>query len=139
MEQGRLGLADMAADVAVAGRLAGLLLEGLVLDLQGAEHVLEAHQVVLGGAQPQLGLVAPRMEAGDAGRFLEQDAALGRLGGDDVADAALADQGVGPRAGRRVGEQQLDVAGPDFLGIDAVGRPAAAFDAAADLQLFHDC
>ncbi len=136
MEQGGLGLADVAADVAVAGRLTGLLLEGLVLDLQGAEHVLQAHQVVLGGAQPQLGLVAPRMEAGDAGCFLEQDAALGRLGGDDVADAALADQSVGPRTGRRVGEQQLHVAGPDLLGIDAVGRAAATLDAAADLELF---
>ena len=37
-------------------------------------------------------------------------------------------------AGRGIGEQQLHVAGPDFLAIDAIDRTGLALDAARDFQ-----
>ena len=44
------------------------------------------------GAQLLLGVLAADVEAGDPGRLLEHQPALGRLGGDHRADLALADQ-----------------------------------------------
>jgi hypothetical protein len=51
--------------------LARLALEALVLLLEGDQHVLHAREILLGGAQPQLGLVAAGIEAGDAGRLVD--------------------------------------------------------------------
>src|SRR5260221_4685325 len=75
------------------------------------------------------------MQAGDAGSFFQQAAAIGRLGIDNGANAALADQGgrMGTRC--RIGEQQLHVAGADILAIDLVARSFATIDAAGNLKL----
>ena len=51
------------------------------------------------------------MQPGDAGRFFQHAAALLRLGGDQFADLALADDRRRVRPGRGVGEQKLHVAG----------------------------
>src|SRR5262249_2586721 len=126
---------DVVVEVAVAGRLPGLLLQRLQLALQRDDDVVEPRQVRLGGAQPQLGLVAARMQAGDPGRLLEQRAAVDRLGADQGADAALADQRRRVRAGGGVGEQQLHVARAHVMAVDAVVGAAAALDAAGNLQL----
>ena len=85
-------------------------------------HVVEPLEILLGGAQPQLGLVAAGVQAGDAGRLFEQRAARLRLGLDQLADAALPDHRGRARAGRLVGEQQLHVLGARFLAVDAVDR-----------------
>jgi hypothetical protein len=135
VQQGGVGAADVLVEVAVAVGLAGLLLQRLELALQGDDDVVEPGQVGLGGAQPELGLVAPRMQPGDAGRLLEQGAAVGRLGVDDGTDPALAHQRGGVGAGGGVGEQQLDVAGPRLAAVDPVDRAGAALDAADDLEL----
>ena len=58
------------------------------------------------------------MQAADAGSFLENATALGWLGIDDIADAALADEGRGVRAGGKIGEQILHVARPHILPVD---------------------
>ena len=136
-EQGRLGAPDVVAEVAVAVRLTGLFLEVLELRLQGNHDVVEAFQVGFGAAQTQLGLVAAGMEAGDAGGLLQEGAPIDGLGGDDGADAALADQRRRARPGGRIGEQEVDVAGPHLLAVDAVGGTASALDTAADLKLFE--
>jgi hypothetical protein len=56
------------------------------------------------------------------------------VGGDQFADLALTDEGGGVGPGRGVGEQQLDVAGPHLLAIDAVGRALTPVDAPRHLQ-----
>ena len=71
MEQQRFGAAHLRGNVAVARRLPRLGLEAGNLAGQLADHVLGPLQIVLGGPQPQLGLVAPGVQAGNAGRFLE--------------------------------------------------------------------
>ncbi len=67
--------------------------------------------------------------------LFQQDAALGGLRIDDRADAALADERGGMRAGRGIGEEQLHVARAHFAAVDAVVRAHAALDAADDLDL----
>ena len=75
-----------------------------------------------------------RVQAGDAAGLLENATAVLWLGGDQFTDLALTDEGGGVGTGRGVGEQQLHVAGPDLLAVDAVGRALSAVDAARHLQ-----
>lgn len=97
---------------------------------------MHAAQIGLGRAQLELGLVAPRVKPGDAGRLFEHQAALGRLGVDDVVDAALADHRGRMRTGRDVCEQKLNIARPDIDAVDPVIRSGAPLDAAHDLEHF---
>ena len=134
VQQHRLGLRISADSALVAVGLAGLALEALDLRFHLGEHVLEPVEIGLGGAQAQFGLVAAGVQAGDAGRLLEQRAARLGLGLDQFADAALADHRGRARAGRGVGEEQLHVLGADFLAVDAVDRAGLALDAARHLH-----
>ena len=79
-------------DLAIALGGAGLAakLGGALLLL--AEDFAEPRQIGFGRAQLLLGVLAPRVQARNARRFLEQQPALDRLGGDHRADLALADQ-----------------------------------------------
>ena len=135
MQQDCLGAADLPTDIAVALGLAGLALEPLHLTFEGDDDIVEPGQVVLGPAQAQLGLVTARVKPGDPGRLFEQQAALGRLGVDQRADAALADDRRRTRAGRDIGEKKLDVAGPGVDPVDPVVRSLAALDPPCDLDL----
>jgi len=132
----RLLAADVLREIAIARRLAGLALEAVDLGVDLLEHVLEPQQIVLGALEPELGLVAARMQPGNAGRFFENQAARLRLGGDDLADLALAHHRRRARAGGGVGEQQLHIAGAHFAAVDAIGGARFAFDAARDLDRF---
>ena len=90
MEQQRLGAPDLLAEPAIALRLARLLLQRLELRLDRRDDVVEPREIVLGGVELQLGLVAARMQPGGAGGLVEQKPPLGRLGVDQRADPALA-------------------------------------------------
>ena len=136
IEQDRLVAPDVGRQVLVASRLAGLLLQARMLGLEGRDDVVQALQVGLGRAQTQLRLVPSGMQPGDARGLFQQGPALGRLGIDQGADAALADQGGGLGTGRRIGEQQLHVPGPHVAAVDLVVGAAAALDAARDLERF---
>ena len=92
VEQRRLGLADVGRHLPVAHRLARLALQRVDLLRQLADHVFEPPEIGLGRLQPQLRLMAARMQAGDAGGFFQHAAALLGLGLDDLADAALMHQ-----------------------------------------------
>ncbi len=130
----RLVAADRAGQFAVAVRLARLTLEAVDLGVDLLEHVLEAGEIILGALEPELGFVAARVEARDArGLLQDQPARLG-LGGDDLADLALAHERRRARAGRSVGEQELHVARAHLLAVDAVGRTIVALDAPRDLD-----
>ena len=118
----RVVAADVGGEIAVAARLARLALQALDLDVDLLQDVLDAQKVVLRPFQPQLRLVAARMEAGNAGRLLEDEPARLGLGGDDLADLALADERGRAGAGGGVGEQELHVARAHLLAVDAIGR-----------------
>ncbi len=62
-EQERLEPADLGREVLVARGLAALALQAVDLGLELAQHVLDAQEVVLGGLQAQLRLVAAGMQA----------------------------------------------------------------------------
>ena len=130
----RLVTADRASQFAVAVRLARLTLETVDLGVDLLQHILDADEIVLGALQPKLGFVAPRVEAGDARGFLKDQAARLGLGGNDLADLALAYEGGRSRSRRRVGEQELHVTRPHLLAVDAVGRTGVAFNAPRDLD-----
>ena len=101
---------------------------------QLAQTSAEPRQVALGRLEAQLRLVPAAVQPGDAGRILQDAAALLGLGVDDLADLALAHEGRRARAGRGVLEQDLDVARARLAAVDAVGRARLALDAARHLQ-----
>ena len=110
----RLGLAHLRRHGAIADRLAGLLLQSVDLRCELADDVFGAQEIGLCRLQSQLGFMAAGMQAGNAGGFFQDAAALLGLGLDDLADAALMHEGRRARAGRGVGEQDLDVARADL-------------------------
>ena len=71
----------------------------------------DTRKIGLGRLQPDLGFAAADMESRNPCCFLQHRAALGRLGGDDRTDLALADERGRVRAGGGIGEQELRVAG----------------------------
>ena len=130
----RLVAADVGGEIAVAARLARLPLQALDLRVDLRQHVFEAKEIVLRPFQPELSLVAAGVQSRNAGRLLEDEPAGLRLGGDDLADLALADERGRARAGRSVGEQELHVAGAHLAAVDAIGRAGVALDAALNLD-----
>ena len=134
MQQQRFGAPHLTGNVAIAHRLPRLGLERGDLRRELADDVLDPLEIVLGGLEPQLRLVPARMQAGNAGGFFEQAAALIRPRLDDLADAALVDQRRRARAGRGVGEQHVDVAGAHLAAVDPEGRALLAHDPARDFQ-----
>ena len=104
-QQRRLDLPVGGAELAVALGLAGLLDEAPVLLLERHQQVLDPQQIGLGRLQLELGLVAARLQAADAGRLLDQPPPVGGLGLDQGADLTLADDRGAARARGRVREQ----------------------------------
>ena len=134
MEQRRFRLAHLRRDGAVADRLPRLLFQAVDLRGELADHVLKTQQIGLRALQAQFGFVPARMQAGNAGGFLQHAAALLGLGLDDLADAALMHQRRRARAGGGVGEHDLHVAGAHLAAVDAVAGARFALDAAGDFQ-----
>ena len=134
MEQHGFRLAHLGGDLAVADRLARLLLQAFHLAGELADHVLDAGEVGFGRLQSQFGFVAAGMQAGDAGGVFQHAAALLGLGLDDLADLALVDEGGRARAGRGIREQDLHVAGAHVAAVDAIDGTGLALDAAGDFQ-----
>ncbi len=130
-----LGLADLSRNLAVALRLPGLALQRLQLRGELADHIAEALEIGFGGLEAKLSLMAPAVQAGNAGGVFQHAAALLRSGIDDLPDAALAHQRRGARTGRCVLEQQADVAGAGVLAVDPVGRADLALDAPCHLKI----
>ena len=130
----RLGLADLAGDLAIALRLARLAPERLQLRCKLADQIGEPSEIGLGRLQAKLGLVTAAVQAGDAGGIFEHAPALLRRRVDDLADPPLAHEGRRARAGRRVLEQEAHVARARILAVDLVGRACLALDPPRHLE-----
>jgi hypothetical protein len=115
--------------------LTGLALEAFDLGFELGGDVIETLEIGFGGAKPEFGLMAARMQAGNASGFFKQLPARLRLGLDQFADAALPDHRRRTGAGGGVGEQKLHILGAGFLAVDAVDRAGFALDTAGDLDL----
>ncbi len=122
VEQQRLAAADLRGDIPVADGLPCLGLQGRNLGGKLPDHILDASQVVFGCLEPQFGLVAAGMQAGNTGGFFKHPAALIRPRLDDLADAALMHQRGRTRARRGVREQHGNVARPHLAAVDAKCR-----------------
>ena len=127
-------IADGLGEVAIAARLLGLALQGGMAAVEILDDLQNAIEIGLGRVELELGFAAACAQSGDSGGFFQNAAAVFRLGVDQLADLALTDKGGRVRARARIGEQQLDVLGADFLVIDLVVRTLAARDPADDFE-----
>ena len=100
----RFVTADFGSQAAVARRLPGLTAQAFDLSVDLLQDVFEANEIVLRALQPQLSFMTARMKPGNACGFLENEPARLRLGGNDLADLALANHRGRAGAGGRVGE-----------------------------------
>ena len=116
-----------------------LLPQGVHLQLQLGDLVVDADQVLLRPLQLPLRLLLPVAEFGDAGGLLEDLPPLPALGGEDLVDLALADDGVALPAHAGVQKQLRHVLQPDGLAVDVILALPAAVVAAGDghLALLH--
>ena len=124
--------AHLIANLGVAARFGGLALQRAELFFDFDDDVVDAREIDLRGfelgfRQPLLGF-----EFRDAGGFFDDGAALHGLGGENQADAALLDDGVGIRAQADAHEHFLNVAKPSDAAVDEVFALAGAIEPAAD-------
>ena len=115
--------------------LAGLVLDAAEAFFDLVEDVAETHEVLLGAFEFSFGLAAFGLVLGDAGRFLEDDAAFLGVGLKEDVHLALLDEAVGIDADARVHEEFADVAQAAGLAVQEVLGLAATVEAAADLDL----
>src|SRR5271163_4638116 len=96
------------------------------------KNVVDAVQVQLGVFQARLGETLLAFEFGDAGRLLENRAAVRGTAAQDLADAALFNQRVRLRAQARAHEKFLNVAQAAEFSIQQIFAVAGAEQAARD-------
>ena len=96
------------------------------------EDVVDAGEVETGGFETKLGEALFSFEAGDAGGFFEDGAAVEGLGAEKLTDALLADDGVGFATEAGAHEDVLNVAQATDLAVEEVFAVAGAEEAAGD-------
>ena len=121
-------------DVAEAVGLTRLPFQAVDLAFQFCDDIVEPFEIGFGCTQAQFGLMAARMQPGDAGRLLKQCPTGLWFGLDKFGDPALTDHRRRAGTGGLVSEQELDVARARIATVDLVGRTGLALDAAGDLQ-----
>ena len=103
-----------------------LLPQGLHLELQLRDLVVDAQEVFLRPLQLALGLLLPVAVLGDAGGLLKDLPPVAALGGEDLVDLPLADDGVALLAHAGIQKELRHVLQPDGLAVDVVLALAAA-------------
>ena len=104
----------------------GLAFEFLQIGIQFTQYVFYAGQVFTGVAQAIFGFAAAFLVFGYTGCLLQKQAQFFRLGFDNAADGALADDGVGTRAQTGTQKNVLHVAATHRLVVDVVTAGAVA-------------
>ncbi len=130
-----LGREYLLAQGAVLQGLLGLGLEGVVAALHLGEDPADLAHVLLGLVELELGLAGAHLVLGDAGRLLEEVAAILGLGGEDLVDLALLHHGVGRLADARVPEELAQLLEPHLGAVDEVLGLAGAVEPALDRYL----
>ena len=100
--------------------LLALAPQGLHLELQLGNLVVNAQQVVVGALQLALGLLLAVTETGDTRRLLKDLPAVGGLDRQDLVDAALADEGIALPAQTGVHKQLVDIPQAHGAAVDIV-------------------
>ena len=118
----------------IAAGAAGLDFDGAELLLDFLEDELALGEVLVGLLEFAEGFFFALFEAGDAGGFLEDFAAVVGVGFEEGRDAALFDEGVGVDADAGVEEELADVLEAGGLVVDEVFGGGVAVEAAGDLD-----
>src|SRR6202022_1733659 len=124
--------AHLVANLGVAAGFGGLTLQGAKLFFDFDDDVVYAGEIHLGGFELGFGEAFLGLELGDAGGFFGDGAALHGFGGENEADAALLDDGVGIGAETDAHEHFLDVTQASDAAVDEIFALAGAVEAAAD-------
>ena len=132
---GNLRALELVAQAEILLRRLGLLAQGLDLQLQLIDLVVDAQEVFLRAGELALRLLLAVAVARDAGRFLKDLAALVALAGNDLGDATLPDDRVPVAAEAGVHEQLVDIAQAAGLAVDIIFALSAAVIAAGDHDL----
>ena len=103
--------------------------------LQLLQNVPQAHQILLGSRQTALRLVFMIAVFGNARRLFKNLSPLLRLGGNDVLDPALSDDGIAVSAETGVHEQHLNVLEAHRCVVDEVFARPRPIAAAGDLHI----
>ena len=127
--------AKFFAECTVTLRLRGLALERVHLTRNFFEDVVDAGEVEAGGFEAKFGEAFFGLEAGDAGGFFEDGAAIQRFGAEELADALLADDGVGFATETSPHEDVLNIAEPADFAVEEVFAVAGPEEAAGDGEL----
>ena len=127
--------AQLVAECAVTLGLGGLALERGHLPGDFFEDVVDAGEILFGGFEAEFGEALLGLEAGDAGGLFDDAAAVEGLGAEQLADALLADDGVGLAAEAGAHEDVLNVAQAADLAVEQVLGVAGAEEAAGDGEL----
>ena len=137
LEREQLGpeLALLLLQRLVAARGHGLALQVADLLVELLAQVVQAIEVLAGVRDAALGLAAPLLVLGDAGRLLEEGAHVVGLGLDEARDHALLDDRVAAAAEAGAEEELRDVLAPAARAVDEVGRLAVAPDLALEGHL----
>ena len=124
--------AHLLAQFGVAPRLRSLALERGELLFDFDENVVDARKIDFRGFEFRFGEAPLRLVHRDSGGFFDDGAAVHRLGIQDLADAALLDDGVAVRTEADAHENFLDVAEARHAAVDDVFALAGAIEPAAD-------
>ena len=127
-------LAKLRGKLLVFLCLAGLPAQICELCADLANHVFEAFEIGFRCFEAQFGFVAAAIEPRDAGRVLEDTAALLRLRVYELADLPLLHQRLTARPRSCVGEQDLDVLGARFLAVHLIDGAGLALNAPGNLK-----
>ena len=112
-----------------------LLPQGLHLQLQLSDLVVDADQILLRPLELALRLLLAVAVLADARRLLEHLTALTAFDGQDLVDLALSDDGVALPAHAGVHKQLVDILETHGLAVDVIFRLPAAVVAASDGHL----
>ena len=125
-EEPQSGVAQVGLDHRGAAGDLGLLAQRLELAAQLGGEVLQAREVGLHRVELAERLLLALAVLEDAGRLLDEAAAVLGRGGEDLVELALADDDVHLAADAGVGQQLLDVEQPARVAVDGVLGPAVA-------------
>ena len=132
---GNLPDAELVAQHQVFLCLFGLLLQRADLELQFFNFVVDADEILFRLFQLALGFFFPIAVAGNPGSLFKDFPTVRALGGDDIGNLPLADDGVAVAAEARVHQEAVDVLQADRFLVDIIFALAAAIVAAGEHKL----